>query len=195
MLNSSTGLLMADIEALRAQCRTAREAGDFELAAKVGQDVWAMASGRDGWDGWSLGFSLRKINHPDKAMRVIWDAFKIIADDPAAVAAVGGRLSSEFGWSAYNAELKSPKNPVPTRIARVAKAVVQASDRYAPGVPWTTQFCPVPIVVNRAMKLLKEAQAWAPLADLAAITDGDRHAGCPHASRPGRVGTGGLDTS
>jgi tetratricopeptide (TPR) repeat protein len=165
---------MADVEALRAQCRTAREAGDFELAAQVGQEVWATASDRNGWDAWNFAFSLRKLNRSDEAMNVIWEALKVIANDPAAVAAVGGRLASEFGWSAYSAELKSPKNPQPPRIAKAAKAVVQAWDRYAIGVPWTTQFCPVPMVVNRAMKLLKEAQAWSHLADLAAITDGDR---------------------
>jgi tetratricopeptide (TPR) repeat protein len=165
---------MADIEALRAQCRTARESGDFALAAQVGQEVWGSASDRNGWDAWNLAFSLRKLDRHSEAMNVIWESLKVIANDPAAVSSVGGRLASEFGWSAYGAELKSPKNPQPARVAKAAKAVVQVWDRYAVGVPWTTQYCPVPMVVNRAMKLLKEAQAWSHLADLAAVTDGDR---------------------
>jgi hypothetical protein len=59
-------------------------------------------------------------------------------------------------------------------VAKAAAAVVRAWDRFNPGVPWASQFCPVPIVVNRAMKLLKEAQAWALLAGLVDATDGDR---------------------
>jgi tetratricopeptide (TPR) repeat protein len=165
---------MADTESLRTQSRTSRQAGDYELAAQLGQEVWSTAPDRNGWDGWNLAFSLRKLNRPGDAMSVVWEALKVIASDPAAVAAVGGRLASEFGWSAYNAELRNPKIPQPARIAKTAKAVVETWDRYAAGVPWTTQFCPVPMVLNRAMKLLKEAQAWSHLADLAAITDGDR---------------------
>jgi hypothetical protein len=165
---------MADIEALRAQCRTARESGDFALAAQVGQEVWGSASDRNGWDAWNLAFSLRKLDRPADATKVIWDALQVVAKDPSAVAAVGDRLASEFGWSVYNAELKHPKNPQPARIAKAARTVIQIWDGYAVGIPWASKFCPVPMVVNRAMKLLKEAQAWSQLADLVAITDGDR---------------------
>jgi hypothetical protein len=165
---------MADMEALRAQCRTARESGDFELAALIGQEVWGSGSDRNGWDAWNLAFSLRKLDRPADATKVIWDALQVVAKDPSAVAAVGDRLASEFGWSVYNAELKHPKNPQPARIAKAARTVVQVWDGYAVGIPWASKFCPVPMVVNRAMKLLKEAQAWSHLADLAANTDGDR---------------------
>lgn len=165
---------MTDIEALRAECRAARESGDLERAVRAGQEVWAAAPDRNGWDAWNLAYSLRKLDRPSDATKVAWEAFKLIKDDPSAVAAVGGRLASEFGWSVYAAELKGPKDPQPARVAKAAKTAVQIWDGYAGGAPWTGQFCPVPLVVNRAMKLLKEAQAWSLLADLAAATDGDR---------------------
>lgn len=163
-----------DFEALRSECRAARESGDFERAVTAGRVVWTEAPDRNGWDAWNLAFSLRKLNQQGEAMNVLWAALKALESDPAAIAAVGARLASEFGWSAYGAELKNPKAPQPARIAKTAMAVIRTWDQYTGGMPWTTQYCPVPMAINRAMKLLKEAQAWAHLADLAAASDGDR---------------------
>jgi tetratricopeptide (TPR) repeat protein len=165
---------MTEVDRLRAECRAAREAGEFERAVEAGLKVWESAPNRDGWDAWNLAFALRKVKRHAEATKVVWAAFKIIADDPQAVASVGPRLASEFGWSAYYAELKEPTRTQPDRVLRASRAIVDAWDRYALQQPWATQYCPVPIAVNRAMKLLKEAEAWPALADLAQATDGDR---------------------
>lgn len=159
---------------MRGECRVARESGDHERTVEIGQEIWSNAPDRNGWDAWNLAYALRKLGRSREAAVVLWDAFRVLRADPAAVEAVGGRLASEFGWSAYDSALKNGASQSPAQAAKAATAVVQIWEEFTGDAPWTTQFCPVPLVVNRAMKLLKEAQAWSLLADLAATTSGDR---------------------
>ena len=159
---------------MRGECRAARESGNLDRTVEIGQDIWSNAPDRNGWDAWNLAYALRKLGRSREAAVVLWDAFRLIRADPAADSAVGGRLASEFGWAAYDSALKNRASQSPAQAAKAATAVVEAWDEFAGDTPWTGQFCPVPLVVNRAMKLLKEAQAWPLLADLAAATDGER---------------------
>lgn len=164
---------MPEIGTLRTECRDARQAGDFERAARAGLEVWAAASDRDPWDAWNVSFALRKLGRSGEALVILWDGLKLVdpSNDPPRV---GQRLASEFGWSAYDAELKQAAKPQPSRVARTAVRVVEVWDRFASDVPWDTQFCPVPLVVGKSMKLLKDVRAWAYLAEVVAATDGDR---------------------
>lgn len=165
---------MADFDELRAAARRAREAGVLEEAIKLGRQVWEGATDRGGWDAWLLAFALRKSGRAPEAMRIAWDGLQLLRGDERATGSLGERLASELGWAAYNAEMKNVSHPQPARIAKVAATVVEAWDEFTMSSPWTREYCPVPLVVSRAIKLLKEAEAWTFVAHLASITDGDR---------------------
>lgn len=165
---------MTDARDLRDAYKAAWAEGKVEQAGELAAEIWATATDRTGWDAWQLARAQRKLGNYSQAMAAARDGLAFIKDDPQAVAAVGQRLAGEFGWATYQAELKSPQSPQPARVAKATMAVARAWDQFADGTPWTTQYCPVPLALNRGMKLLKEAEAWHLLAEVASATDGDQ---------------------
>ena len=159
---------------LRDQYRQAREAGDYETSAAAASQVWQDDPDHDAWDAWNLAIALRKTDHAAEAYKIAWEGLQLVSEGASGDGSVGERLASEYGWSVYNAELKNGATSSPARVAKAAVSVVNVWERHAVERPWTSQFCPVPLVVNKAMKLLKDARAWSHLADVAAATDGDR---------------------